>query len=185
MIIVYDKETKAVIGVATKVFDNSRWREPTLEELYPDVDRTNWGYFYVEDSPKYALRPDAWQINVDENDVPSVGRKPIRPKIYLTTDAQDADGDGLPELLADGMAQATIFAEVKDRGGKPLEQDAMLLFKTTGGTLSARKVRTEGGKASVKLTSSVETIAVTVTASAEGIDGGSLVLEFVPREETR
>lgn len=61
MIFVYDKRTQELVGVATKVFDNGNLREPTLEELYPDRDRSNLGFLYVEDSPKYALQPDRWQ----------------------------------------------------------------------------------------------------------------------------
>ncbi len=105
MIVVYNKDTKQFVGVATRVFDNGRWREPTLEELYPNADRTKLGYLYVEDSPKYALRPDSWQFKLDENGV------------------------------------------------------------------------------TVELTSSVETISVTVSASAEGVKEGSLSFEFVPPEE--
>ena len=183
MIIVYDKETKALIGFATKVFDNGQWREPTLEELYPDVDRTKWGHVYVEDSPKYALRPDAWQINFDANGVPSIGRKPFPAKLSLTTDALDTDGDGLPELPADGRSQGTVFATIKAADGTVPRESVALLFKTTGGTLSARTVETAEGKAAVKLTSSTETVSAIVTASAEGVETGSLTFEFIPIPE--
>ncbi len=184
MIVIYNKDTKQFVGVATKVFDNGQWREPTLEELYPDADRTKLGYLYVEDSPKYALSPDSWQFKLDERGVPvGVERKPTPPDIHLTTDAQDADGDGLPELLADGTSKAIIMAELKDVQGNLLEQDLMLTFRTTGGSLSARKVMAKGGKATVALTSSVETISITVSASAEGVKDGSLAFECIPPEE--
>lgn len=45
MIFVFDKRTKALVGVATQVFDNGAWREPTVEELYPNADRSNLGFF--------------------------------------------------------------------------------------------------------------------------------------------
>jgi hypothetical protein len=184
MIVVYNKDTKQFVGVATRVFDNGRWREPTLEELYPNADRTKLGYLYVEDSPKYALRPDSWQFKVDENGVPvGIERKPTPPRIDLTTDTPDTDDDGLPELVADGKSKATIMAELKDATGKLFEQDLMLTFRTTGGTLSTRKVMTKGGKVTLELTSSVETISVTVSASAEGVNDGSLSFEFMPPEE--
>jgi hypothetical protein len=75
------------------------------------------------------------------------------------------------------------MAELKDATGKLFEQDLMLTFRTTGGTLSTRKVMAKGGKVTVALTSSVETISVTVSASAEGVKGGSLSFEFMPPEE--
>jgi hypothetical protein len=57
-----------------------------------------------------------------------------------------------------------------------------MIFKTTGGTLSARRVAAKDGKATVELTSSVETVLVTVSVSGEGVQGDSLSFEFMPPE---
>jgi hypothetical protein len=178
MIFIYDKQTNDLVGVATEVFDNGNWREPTLEELYPDRDRSNLGFFYVKDSPKYALRPDRWQAKLDENGVPiGIERK---PKIYLTTNAVDNDGDGIPELIADGNSKASITIEIKYPKGELVTKELTLNFKTTGGTLSARRITINTGQAMVELTSSLETVSVVVEASAEGVAGNTLEFEFMP-----
>lgn len=183
MIVVYDKKTNEVIGVASRVFDSGQWREPELQELYPDADPNQLDCVYMEDSPKFCMRPDAWQLKLNERGMPiGVERKPTLPKIYLTTTAQDTDGDGLPELAADAKSKASITANVKDANGNIVNKDFMLTFRTTGGSLSGRRVEAKHGTATVELTSTVETITVTVSASAEGIQSGSLTFELMPPE---
>lgn len=181
MIVVFDKSTHELVGVSPQVFDNGVWREPTLEELYPDVDRSKLGVVYVEDSPRYSLKPDGWQLKLDDNGVPiGVERKHSQPKIYLTTNAVDTDGDGIPELIADAQSKATIKAEIKNARGELIKEDLLLYFKTTGGTLSARRTTAQGGEATVELTSSLETVSVIVEVSAEGVTGTSIEFEFMP-----
>lgn len=184
MIFVFDKATKQFVGMATRVFDNGNWREATMEELYPDTDHSKLGYVYVEDSPKYAINPNIWQLKLDENgEAVGIERKPNLPKIYLTTDAIDTDDDGIPELIADAQSKATITAEVKNSRGELVTEELTLNFKTTGGTLSARRVSTQDGRATVNLTSSLETVSVTVEVSAEGAKSSSLLFEFMPTEQ--
>lgn len=183
MIIVFEKKTNKIVGVASEVFDSGSWRDPEIGELYPNANLNEIACIYVQDSPKYCLNPDAWQLKLNADGVPvGVERKPTLPKIYLTTNAQDTDGDGLPELPADAQSKATIMAEVQDASGNIVNKDFILNFRTTGGTLSARRVEANRGAATVELTSTVETIAVTVSASAEGTQGGSLTFELMPPE---
>jgi Big-like domain-containing protein len=183
MIVIFDKRTNQVIGVASKVYDSGSWREPEIHELYPDADLNQLDCVYMEDSPKFCMRPDAWQLKLNERGMPiGVERKPALPKIYLTTTAQDTDGDGLPELAADAISKASITAEVKDANGNLVNKDFMLTFRTTGGSLSGRRVEAKHGTATVELTSTVETITVTVSVSAEGIQSGSLTFELMPPE---
>jgi len=180
MMIVYDRQTKKLLSFAGQVFDNGQWREPTLEEIYPNTDRSKWGVVYVRDATKYVATLDELQLKVDENGTPvGIERKRI-PKIHLTTDAVDTDGDGLPELPADGQSHTTIRAEIKTHQGQLVTEELSLEFRTTGGTLSARKVTTTTGQASIELTSSIETIQITVTVSAEGFTEASLSFEFMP-----
>lgn len=184
MIVVYDKRTNELVGVAMEVLDNGILRQPTLEELYPSQDRLNLGFLHVEDSPRYALHPDRWQAKLDENGTPvGIERRPTPPRLYLTTDVIDTDGDALPELIADGSSKATITAEVKDARGELVTEELTLNFKTTGGALSARRVTTTTGQATVELTASLETVSVTVEVLAEGVTGSSLGFEFMPREQ--
>ena len=181
MIFIFEKETKNFVGMATRVFDNGTWREATLQELYPNADHSKLGYVYVEDSPKYAMNPNIWQLKLDENGNPiGISRKPNPPKIYLTTNAVDTDNDGLPELTADGKSKAVITAEVKDSQGQLVQGELLLDFRTTGGSLSARRVTTQTGQATIELTASLETVLVTVTVSAEGVTPSSLSFELMP-----
>ena len=184
MIVVYDKRTNELVGVAMEVIDNGTSRQPTLEELYPDRDRSNLGFLHVKDSPKYALHPDRWQAKFDESGTPSgIERRPTPLRLYLTTDAIDTDGDNLPELIADGHSKATITVEVKYARGELFTEELTLNLKTTGGALSTRRVTTNTGQATVELTSSLETVSVTVEVSAEGATSSSLGFEFMPREQ--
>jgi hypothetical protein len=184
MIIVYDKKNHKFMGMATRVFDSGKWREPTLEELFPNKDRSNLGFVYVEDSLKYAVGGEkSFQFKLDDKGVPvGIQRKPSPPKILLTSDAPDTDGDGLAEVAADGKAVVTITAEIQEVGveGKRVDRDVPLVFKTTGGTLSQRFVLAAKGLARVTLTASQETVTVTVTAQAEGLKEGSISFEFLP-----
>lgn len=79
MIIVYRIDTKTLVGVATQVCDNGRWREVTVEELYPNADHSKLGFVQVRDSPKYARNVSAWEFKLDENGTPiGIKRKPQR-----------------------------------------------------------------------------------------------------------
>jgi hypothetical protein len=180
MIVVYEKETLKRVGVAAQVFDNGHWREPTVEELYPNADHSTLGFFHVKDSIKYALDPDAWQFKLDENGVP-VGavRKPGLPRIHLSTDAKDTDGDNLPELIADGKSKASIAIEIRDAKDHIVQRDFTVNLKTTGGSLSARSVMLRQGKANLEFTASFETVTATVSASGEGLKDAALTFEFM------
>lgn len=184
MIFVYKKDSLEFVGMATRVFDNGTWREPTMEELYPNEDHSKLGFVYADESLRYAMAtPERLQFKLDEKGVPvGVERKPSPPEIHLTTDAHDTDGDGLPEVPADGQSSVTITAEIREPGfnGKRIHRDVPLVFKTTGGTLSQRFALAKDGAARVKLTSSRETVTITVTASAEGFTAGKIQLELLP-----
>lgn len=182
MIIVYERKTKKLVGVAAQVFDNGRWREPTIEELYPGADLHKLGFIQVEDSVRYALDPDAWQFKLDQNGVPiGAERKPSLPRLHLSTSAKDTDGDNVPELIADGKSKAVITAEVRDELERIVKAEFTVNVKTTGGTLSARHVVVKAGKAEVELTSSLETITATVSASGKGLKASApLTFEFMP-----
>jgi hypothetical protein len=105
---------------------------------------------------------------------------PAQAKIILTTTAKDTDGDGLPEILADGQSQAQITAQLLDADGKPVKGAPVVQFRTTAGALSQRSVPCSKGKASVQLRANLDTVAVTVSAFADGFQGARLQLEFVP-----
>jgi hypothetical protein len=181
MLIIYDLQTKKLLNYAGQIFDNGEWREPVLEEIYPNSDRSQWGTLYVKEAIKYAIPLEELQLKFDSSGNPSgVERKPKLPQIHLTTDALDADGDGLPELTADATSKAIITIEVKDSGGSLIQEELALSLSTTAGALSARRISTQNGRATVEFTSSVETVTATVTVEAEAAQGSSLTFEFMP-----
>ncbi len=169
------------MGFATQVFDNGKYREATIEELYPHKDLSKLGSVTVQDNIKYALAPDEWQFKLDNKGVPvDIERKPQPNKLILSTDAKDTDGDGMPELPADGESKATINIDIKNAKGNLIKEETTLLISTTGGALSDRRITTKTGKAKLTLTASRETVTVTVTAAAEGMADASLTFELMP-----
>lgn len=189
MIIIFDKKTNKLVSFAGRILDHGNWREPTLEELYPDKnpeDFSAWGFVYVKDSPRYALSLDLdrWQLKLDQNRVPiGVERRPNPLKIHLTTTSVDTDGDDLPELIADGQDTATITIEVKNSQGEIVKEDLNLMIKTTAGRLSARRIKAMNGQATVQLTSATETVTAKVSVSGEGLQDSSITFEFMPLAE--
>src|SRR5690242_19734119 len=146
MIFVYEKGTNKFVGVAAQIFDNGHWREATLEELYPNSDHSKLGAVVVKDSPKYFLDPNAWRFSTnDKGEVTGIERKPSPPKISLTTNAKDTDGDGLPELKADGKSKASIDIEIRNTKGDLFKKAVSLRINTTSGRLSARRLTTKTG----------------------------------------
>lgn len=105
-------------------------------------------------------------------------------RLALSCDRPDLDGDGRPELAADGRMQATIVATVLDDAGEPVDATGTeITFRVTRGRLSARRAACTGAEAEVTLRSVTETVTARVTATAEGLLEASLDLEFVPAGE--
>jgi hypothetical protein len=182
MIFVYEKGTNKYIGMAPQIFDNGVTRDFTLEELYPNLDPKKYGSFIVEDSSKYALDPDHWRFTFDKNGVPNGWEFNPKLAIRMSTDAPDTDGDGMPELPADGESTATITIQMMD-GQKQHKGEAEIKVSTTGGRLDKRVVKTnKQGRASVQLTSVKETITITVSAAGltEDYQKDSITFELMP-----
>jgi hypothetical protein len=100
--------------------------------------------------------------------------------ILLETNADDQDGDGLPDLAADGESQIEIAASTFQENGELETKPVRILFRTTAGSLSKRFVESSDGRATVTLTAGRETVQVAVTAEAEGFAPGRILLEFIP-----
>jgi len=176
MLIVYDSATGEIIGHASRIFDNGKWREATLEEIFPNRDPSKLGTLYLKDDPRYLQQgPANWRIRRDESGA-VVGLERL-PAITLSCDATDHDNDGIPDLPADGHSTTTITAKL----GAGADVD--VTFRTTRGTLSKRTVHiTADGQAMVELRAATETVAVTVTATAPGYRPAMLQMEFIPQE---
>jgi hypothetical protein len=104
---------------------------------------------------------------------------PLLAEIVLTTTALDIDGDGVPEVPADGKSAASVRVSLLDAKGMTLMKSVEVHFRTTAGTLSQREVMTDRGKATVELISSRETVTAFVYAFAEGFKPDYLKFEFV------
>lgn len=183
MIFVYEKGSNKYLGMAGRIYDNGDWREATLEELYPNDDHSKMGAIVVKDSPKYALDPNAWQFSVnDKGEVTGIERKPQPPKISLSTNAKDTDGDGLPELKADGISKATIDIAIRNPTTKAdlYKKPVALRINTTGGRLSERRLTTKTGTASVELTATTDTVTITVSVEADDMETQQIVFELMP-----
>ncbi len=105
-------------------------------------------------------------------------------QIELSCDLPDRDGDGLPELPADGKSVARIKATLVGPKGKVLvDRDIPVRFQVNRGMLSRMQVNAEKGAAEVELRSIPETVRIRVTATAEGFERGLLDLQLVPPGE--
>lgn len=182
MIFIYEKGTNKYKGFATRVFDNGTYREATVEELFPYEDHSKLGYIIVKDSPKYAMDPRGWKFKVDENNVPIGIERIFKPKLRLSTTAPDTDKDGFPELPADGKSKAEITVSVEKVKGDKSRKKTNVLLSTTGGILSKRRLSIEKTGEKVFLTSVLETVSITVTATAEGAESAALTFELMPPE---
>jgi hypothetical protein len=173
MIIVYDSTTGEIIGGCSRVFDNGKWREAAMEEIYPQLDRSKFGALYLQDDPRYFQQGlEHWRIRRDESGVVT-GLEQV-PAITLSCDASDHDNDGIPDLPADGTSSTKITARLD------VDAKADVTFRTTRGSLSNRTVATANGQATVELRAATETVAVIVTATALGYRPATLHLEFIP-----
>lgn len=174
MLIVYNPKTGAILGHCGQIFHNGVWREPTLEEIFPDQDRSQVDTLYLKDDARFLVYgPENWRISRDSSGVVTgLERLPV---ITLSCDAGDRDKDGIPDLPADGTSTTKITAKIE--AGAAVD----ITFRTTRGSLSQRTVHATGDKpAVVELRAASETVAVTVTASAPGYRQATLQLEFIP-----
>jgi hypothetical protein len=102
----------------------------------------------------------------------------------LTTDLPDLDGDGTPELPADGRASVRIKVQVLDEGGRALRTNPpQVKVQTSRGTISKRMLKLDRGAGEVELRTVQETTPVQITATASGYESASLTLEFIPADE--
>jgi hypothetical protein len=173
MIIVYNSNTGEIVGHCSRVFDSGKWREATIDELFPVRDKSNLAYAHFADDARYlAYGPHNWRLRRDESGVVT-GIERL-PSLAMVCDAADSDGDGIPDLPADSTSVAHITAKTSDGS------DVDITFRTTRGSLGERTVPTTQGSAAVELRAGTETVAVVVTATAPGYRPGNLNMEFVP-----
>lgn len=173
MLIIYNKNSGEIVGHCSRVYDSGKFREATMEELYPNQDRTSLATAYMPDDARFVgYGPNNWRLRKDENGV-VVGVERL-PALLIHCDASDTDGDGVPDIPADGKSQTKITVTTADKS------DSEITFRTTRGSLTKRTVQTASGVAEVDLRSATETVGLTVTASSKGYRPATLNIEFVP-----
>lgn len=173
MLIVYDKTTEKIVGHCSQVFDAGKWREATLEELYPNQDRSKLATAYMPDDARFVgYGVNNWKLRKDENGVVmGIERLPV---LSLQSDAPDTDNDGVPDLPADGKSVAHVNVSTSDG------TDTEVTFRTSRGSLNLRSAKTAAGKATVEIRSATETVPAIITATATGYRPAKLTLEFTP-----
>lgn len=105
-------------------------------------------------------------------------QKSIEIPIYAYGLDLDANPSSIP---ADGSSTSNLVAYVFDNLGNPIEDGTTVNFSSTLGTLSATSATTNGGWASVTLTSGTVTGTAIVTANVEAAEAKAYV-EFTSTE---
>ena len=108
----------------------------------------------------------------------------FRGRIVLEANQPDRDGDGKPEVAADGSSAVDITALLVDRDGQPATKESVpIRFAVTRGSLAARDVSSRNGQARISWRSPAETVVARISATAEGFEQAALVVEFIPPDE--
>ena len=166
MIYIVDK-AGTVVRSATAVFDRASLRAA--------------GYTVVESELNLAL--DSVEAKGFPAKTVIAEKRPVLlPRIVLTTTAKDTDGDGVPEIPADGKSKRNLSVCLRDSKGALIKKSVEVNLQTTAGTISQRKVATKDGMATVQLTASQETVTAVVYACADGFAPACLTFECVPKQ---
>jgi hypothetical protein len=183
MIIIYDRKTRDIVGVSMVGQDNSGLiRKPSMKNiLRSDRLDPNLMEFHIPDDETVANEIFKYDLTFSSSGNPKeLVRKGALPYIELSIDAPDHDGDGIPEMKADGRSKVTITASIRDEEGKVVTRAGNdIHFLTTGGVLSDRIVRCKSGVAKTTLQSVKETLTPTITAFSDGVRKGEIKVEFV------
>ena len=111
---------------------------------------------------------------------------PVKPHLELTTDAKDVllPFNGLPDVKADGKSSCKILVQKYNSVGIPLQRgqdNDIIEFETTAGTLSSNSERMFMGKCFVTLTTDMDRFNKQVQVIAKmGSIEGSIILQFAP-----
>src|SRR5689334_19324526 len=83
MIVVYDTQTYRIVGHASRVFDNGKWREPTIDEVFPGHLDQRLDALYLPDEPRLlAYGTDQYRLLRDVNG--AVTGIELAPRIILS-----------------------------------------------------------------------------------------------------
>jgi hypothetical protein len=188
MIVVYEKGTNKIIGKAPQVYDSGKMRDYKMEELYPQLDPKTHDSFIVKDTPENMDPSKQWKIKLDNKGNP----KDLEPldvlRFEITTNAQDKDGDGTPEILVTqdisnrsrSWENCVLKVQLME-GDKKSNKVVDLRLNTSSGTLDNKVLKTNSkGFAETNIRSGTDTVIITISASAEGVQEGILQIEVLP-----
>ena len=183
MIVIYNRKTREIVGISMISQDNSGL---TPKQSMKNILRTgsvdvNLMEFSIPDDEAVANEIYRYELKFSSSGAPKeLVKKSTLPHIELIVDAPDKDGDGIPEMKADGKSIVTITANIRDEEGKLITSAKNdIHFLTTGGVLIDRVVRCKGGVAKTSLQSVKETLTPTITAFSDGVIKGQMQVEFV------
>lgn len=176
----YDRRTGEIVGHLTSSREDIAPQPRSDQEEVVEV---------TSDDDKQRLKefnPLTTRLRgrVDRGALQLLAPEPIyKGQIALTIDRADDDGDGRPELPADGKSSARVTATIVGSNQKPIDHRARVSFSVTRGALSARAVEAASGVASVDWKAPAETVQARITARADGFQEASLTVEFIPADE--
>jgi hypothetical protein len=188
MIIVFEKGTNKIVGMAPEVFDNGKMRDYKQEELFPKIDHSKHGSIFVKDSPEYMDPGKEWQLKLDKAGNPTGLEAKNVLTIVLTTNAQDKDNDGIAEILVteDISDRSRTWENCEIRvqlmeGNKKANKELDVKLNTNSGTFESKLLKTDSkGAAKTSFRAGTDTVFINITATAEGARDGYLQLEVLP-----
>ena len=179
--VTYNKKTGAITGFFRQSTNEFLPEPPSSEEDYIEVT----GPKNLKALKNMDPRQERIEGHVKRKKIQGFKIQPrFEGRIELTTDALDRDGDGLPELPADGKTTARLKAHIKDLKGRTRKKEtAAVRFQVSRGAIAQRMVESRNGVAEVIFTAAAETTEAQVMATAEGYEGDALIFEFIPPDE--
>lgn len=177
----YDKKTGSIIGCC-KASDIDSLPEPRMpnEGFIEATQKKHIGIIASMNPRKEKITGKVKKEKID-----TLAIEPLfKGEIRLSTNAKDNDGDGLPELPADGESIARIKVATVDTKGRVIKDKTVKVeVRVSRGTLSKRQVQTKNGIAEVELRSALETTQCQISSSAPEFVRGYLLMEFIPVTE--
>ena len=123
MLIIYDKNTEKIVGHCSRVFDSGKWRESTLDEIYPNTDKSSLATAYMPDDARF--------IAAFAHSLEHTGG-------YSSDEARRVAGTLLPDIVRFDLARAKSYPS----NGRALTDDVLDGFISI---LTNGKVTTDGG----------------------------------------